>query len=218
MAKTYPINITDISTIPQKIESTYAKSGKSVLVVGISGAPATGKSTLSESLVPKLSLMGLKAQLCPMDGFHYPNAVLEEKGLMSVKGSIETFDVSSLAHLLSKALTPNIEACFWPKYCRELHDPVAEGFLIEPDTQIILLEGNYIYSEDDDWLSVSNLIDLKIFLTASEDVLRERLIARHLAGGKSQQEAHDKTERVDLINALKIKQYESNSHYVIQTH
>jgi hypothetical protein len=218
MVKTYPINIIDTSTIPQMIESAYAKCGKSVLVVGISGAPATGKSTFSELLVSELALLGLKAQLCPMDGFHYPNAVLEQKGLMSVKGSIETFDVSSLIGLLSKALTPSTEAFFWPRYCRELHDPVAKGFLIEPNTQIILLEGNYIYSDDGDWSSVSNLINLKIFLTASDVVLRERLIARHLAGGKSQQEAHDKTERVDLVNALRIKKYESNAHYVIQTH
>ncbi len=211
MVKTYPINIIDTSTIPQMIESAYAKCGKSVLVVGISGAPATGKSTFSELLVAELALLGLKAQLCPMDGFHYPNAVLEQKGLMSVKGSIETFDVTSLAHLLSKAVAPNTDAFFWPKYCRELHDPIAEGFLIEPDTQIILLEGNYIYSTDEDWRPVSDLIDLKIFLTASEEVLRERLISRHLAGGKSKQEALDKTERVDLVNALKIKQYESNA-------
>ncbi|MGF1716679.1 AAA family ATPase [Photobacterium chitinilyticum] len=218
MAKTYPINISDISTIPQLIERTYAESGKPTFVVGISGAPATGKSTLSEQLVSELSQVGLKAQLCPMDGFHYPNKTLKEKGLTAVKGSIETFDVSSLALLLSKILKKDSEAFYWPKYCRELHDPVAEGFLIEPDTQIILLEGNYIYSDQNEWLSVSDLIDLKIFLTASEEVLRERLIARHLAGGKSQQEAFDKTERVDLVNALKIKQYESNAHYVIQTH
>ncbi|EAP95831.1 MULTISPECIES: hypothetical protein [Vibrio] len=218
MAKTYSLTGDDIASVPQLVANTYQESGKQVLVIGISGAPATGKSTLSESLLSGLSQLGFKAQLCPMDGFHYPNSVLKEKGLTSVKGSIETFDVTSLAHLLSEAVTPNTDAFFWPKYCRELHDPIVEGFLIEPDTQIILLEGNYIYSTDEDWRPVSDLIDLKIFLTASEEVLRERLISRHLAGGKSKQEALDKTERVDLVNALKIKQYESNADYVIQTH
>ncbi|CAK2305955.1 Phosphoribulokinase/uridine kinase domain-containing protein [Vibrio crassostreae] len=192
MAKTHSLTVDDIASVPQLVANTYQESGKQILVIGISGAPATGKSTLSESLLSGLSKLGLKAQLCPMDGFHYPNSVLKEKGLTSVKGSIETFDVTSLAHLLSKAVTPN--------------------------TQIILLEGNYIYSTDEDWRPVSDLIDLKIFLTASEEVLRERLISRHLAGGKSKKEALDKTERVDLVNALKIKQYESNADYVIQTH
>ncbi|MGR5360529.1 AAA family ATPase [Vibrio mediterranei] len=218
MAKTYPINISDISAVPELIERTYVESGKPTFVVGISGAPATGKSTLSEMLVSELTRLGLKAQLCPMDGFHYSNKVLKERGLMEIKGSIETFDVSSLARLLSMALKIDGEAFYWPKYCRELHDPVAEGFLIEPDTQIILLEGNYIFSDQNEWQAVSDLIDLKVFLTASEEVLRERLIARHLAGGKPKQEAFDKTERVDLVNALKIKRYETNAHYVIQTH
>lgn len=218
MDKTHSLTIDNITSVPQLVANTYQESGKQILVIGISGAPATGKSTLSESLLSGLSQLGFKAQLCPMDGFHYTNSVLKEKGLTSIKGSIETFDVISLAHLLSKAVSPRTDVFFWPKYCRELHDPIPDGFLIEPDTQIILLEGNYIYSTDEDWQLVSDLIDLKIFLTASEDVLRERLISRHLAGGKSQQEALDKTECVDLINALKIKKYESNADYVIQTH
>ena len=47
------------------------------LVVGITGPPGAGKSTLVTALETALRQRGLLAGIVPMDGFHMSNAVLD---------------------------------------------------------------------------------------------------------------------------------------------
>lgn len=215
------LNILDVETLnelPNLIAQAFEKSNKSIFLVGLSGAPATGKSTTSELLVNGLQNLGYKTQLCPMDGFHFDNDTLEKMNLRSIKGAIETFDVDNFAIMINDLFIQGKKPFYFPIYSRELHNPVAKGFLIESDTQIFIIEGNYIFADHGKWIEISSKLDLKIFLTADENVLRERLIERHMAGGKSIEETMDKVENVDLVNAKKIQQYIPMADYVIKTH
>ncbi len=72
-------------------------------IIGITGPPGAGKSTIAEALVAEL---GDRAILVPMDGFHLPNAQLRELGLRGRKGAPDTFDVVGYVALLTRLRVP----------------------------------------------------------------------------------------------------------------
>ena len=59
-------------------------------ILGLTGAPGAGKSTLAEQLVTALGSDA--AVLVPMDGFHLANEVLIDMGILDRKGAHDTFD------------------------------------------------------------------------------------------------------------------------------
>jgi pantothenate kinase len=72
-------------------------------IVAIAGAPGSGKSTIAARIVDELnSSQRGSAAVVGMDGFHYDDLVLDERGLRARKGAPETFDVAGLEHLLSR--------------------------------------------------------------------------------------------------------------------
>lgn len=66
------------------------------LVVGLTGSVAVGKSTLAEKLHAVLA-DGLTVETVATDGFLFPNAVLEKRGLMNRKGFPESYDREAMA-------------------------------------------------------------------------------------------------------------------------
>ena len=67
-------------------------------VIGIGGSVAAGKSTIARLLQAVLGRWAEhpRVDLVTTDGFLYPNAVLEARGLMSRKGFPESYDVRAL--------------------------------------------------------------------------------------------------------------------------
>lgn len=66
------------------------------MVLGISGAVASGKSTLAEAVVEALVSGGTSAEVVTTDGFLLPNTVLAERGLTMHKGFPDTYDLDAL--------------------------------------------------------------------------------------------------------------------------
>ena len=64
------------------------------VLIGITGAPGAGKSTLAEALVDVLADV---AALVPMDGYHLANEELARLGLSDRKGAPATFDRAGFA-------------------------------------------------------------------------------------------------------------------------
>ncbi len=69
------------------------------LIIGITGAPGAGKSTLAANLV---AAYGPGAVLVCMDGFHLAQQVLDHLGLAEIKGAPETFDAGGYVALLAR--------------------------------------------------------------------------------------------------------------------
>ena len=84
----------------EKLDQDIHKSNKNRYFIAISGPPASGKSTTSEKLHFDLTLKKHKPSILQMDGFHYDNSILKEKGLLSKKGAPETFDVYGLLNFI----------------------------------------------------------------------------------------------------------------------
>lgn len=109
----------------------------SVLVVGLTGSVASGKTTLAENIVAHLST-GLDAAHITTDGFLFPNAVLTERDLMNRKGFPETYDSAAMAAALTDLRKGR--AAF-PIYDHVTYDiaPNDTHELAQPD--VLVLEG-----------------------------------------------------------------------------
>ncbi len=73
-------------------------------MLGITGAPGAGKSTLTELLLPRLrdSLGPEAVGHLPMDGFHLADVQLDRLGRRDRKGAPDTFDVDGYVAALRR--------------------------------------------------------------------------------------------------------------------
>ena len=182
------------------------RKGRRVLAL-LAAPPGAGKSTLAAHLerlsrqtpgVEPLTALG-------MDGFHRRQAYLashtfERDGaavpLSQVKGAPRTFDLDALARALARVAAG--EGCPWPRYDRALHDPVEDG--ARATGEIVLVEGNYLLLDAPGWRNLRGLADYTAFIAADPEHLRRRLVARHVAGGRTPAEAAAFVERSDMAN------------------
>ena len=179
-----------------------AESGRAV--VGITGAPGAGKSTLAAELETALRRRGLLAGSVPMDGFHFSNAVLDELGRHQRKGATDTFDVAGYLAVLDRVRQAAPEGepreVLAPVYRRDLHEPVAAGTRVA-GRGIVVTEGNYLALNSLGWEGARERIDLLIMVEVDEAELIRRLVARHMSFGRHRADAGHWVRAVDLPNA-----------------
>ncbi|GCD91489.1 nucleoside/nucleotide kinase family protein [Nocardioides sp. LS1] len=175
-----------------------------IRLLGITGAPGAGKTTLAAAL-------GLP--VVPMDGFHYADAELVRRGLLDRKGAPETFDAEGYAALLRRVRTGE-PAVVAPMFERDLEQPIA-GAIPVPATGTVVTEGNYLLLDEPRWRAVRAEIDVVWHVEVDEAVRLERLVARHVAFGKTPAEAQAWVERVDQANAALVQAARDRADLVI---
>ena len=181
------------------------------LVVYLAAPPGAGKSTLSAFLshLSETNKDISKIQSIGIDGFHYPQKYIESHTVFrdgkvipmkQVKGSPETYDLHRLTNSI-RALQDNDTK--WPIYDRNLHDVVQDAILVNGD--IVLIEGNWLLLDEVGWRELSTLCDYSIFISADEDMLKERLIQRKIFGGMSPEDAavfYAQSDGVNVVQSL----------------
>ena len=177
--------------VNQLVQRLAADDAPERLVVGLAGAPGSGKSTIAEQLATELKAADVFAGLVAMDGFHLSNAVLDELGRRNRKGAPDTFDVEGYLATLDRVRADGAPQVFAPAYRRDLHESVAAGSIVS-GTGVVVTEGNYLARER---------IDLLIHIDVPEEVLVPRLINRHEDFGKNPLAAGHWVRTVDLPNA-----------------
>ena len=186
--------------VDQLTQRLTADDAPERLVVGLVGAPGSGKSTIAEQLKTDLKAAGVFAGLVAMDGFHLSNAVLDELGRRNRKGAPDTFDVEGYLAPLDRVRADGAPQVFAPAYRRDLHESVAAGSIVS-GTGVVVTEGNYLALETRGWGAARERIDLLIHIDVPEEVLVLRLINRHEEFGKNPLAAGHWVRTVDLPNA-----------------
>jgi pantothenate kinase len=176
-------------------------SGTRRRLLGIAGAPGAGKTTYAERLVAEAAV---PAAYLPMDGFHLADAALRRLGLLDRKGAPETFDAWGYAALLRR-VREETETVWAPGFERDLEQPLAGSIAVGPDARLVVTEGNYLLLDRPEWRAVREALDEVWFLDCPDAVRRPRLVARHVAFGKSRAEAEAWVSRVDDANACLVE-------------
>lgn len=171
-------------------------------LVAIAGAPGSGKSTLADQLADALRAAGQSVSVVPMDGFHLDNAILQARGMLHRKGAPETFDAAGFARMID-ALTQRQDVVI-PTFDRARDIAIAGARIVPADTDVIVVEGNYLLFDDPAWAQLADLWSLSVRLDVPFDVLRARLVQRWLDNGYDAEAAVQKAEGNDLANARRI--------------
>jgi pantothenate kinase len=173
-------------------------------LLGVVGAPGAGKSTIAAALVERLSTEGVTAALVPMDGFHLPQAELVRRGIRDVMGRIDTFDAEGYLALLRRLLDETDREVTAPGFDRSVEEPVADAVLVGPEVELVVTEGNYLLDDEPPWPEIRETLTEVWYVESDEEARLERLLARHVAFGKTEEEARSWMARVDEPNAVRI--------------
>ncbi|WP_237089595.1 nucleoside/nucleotide kinase family protein [Nocardioides dokdonensis] len=164
-------------------------------MLGLTGAPGAGKSTLAARLA---ALTG--AAVVAMDGFHLADVELRRRGLLGRKGAPETFDAEGYAALLARVRLrePLVMA---PAFERDLEQPLAGAVPVPGSADQVVTEGSYLLLDEPRWAAVRARLDTVWHVHLDRDLRRDRLLARHVTFGKTPAEARAWVESVDDPNA-----------------
>ncbi|HEY3752628.1 MAG TPA: nucleoside/nucleotide kinase family protein [Pseudonocardiaceae bacterium] len=167
-------------------------------ILGITGAPAAGKSTLASRLVAALDGRAVEVG---MDGFHYAQRELARLGRTERKGAPDTFDADGYVALLKRLRVAGPDVVYAPEFRRDLEEPVGSAVPVRPEVPLVVTEGNYLLLADGPWAQVRPLLDEVWFLAPPEDERMARLVARHQRFGRTEEEAKARALGSDQANA-----------------
>lgn len=111
-------------------------------VIGVAGSVAVGKSTTARILQALLARSEgtPRVELVATDGFLYPLAELEARGIVGRKGFPESYDTRALVQFVAdlKAGHPEVSA---PVYSHVSYDIVPGEFQVVRQPEIVIIEG-----------------------------------------------------------------------------
>ena len=171
-------------------------------ILGITGPPAAGKSTLAQRLREEL---GAAAAYVPLDGFHLAHQLLVDSGLVERKGAPDTFDAAGYVALLRRLRDPAEGAVYAPRFDRDIEDSIANATPVPPDVPLVITEGNYLLLRSGPWAQVAGLLDEVWYIDLAEETRLRRLISRHMEFGRDSAEARDRATGSDQRNAVLIE-------------
>jgi type I pantothenate kinase len=149
-------------------------------LVAVTGGVAAGKSTVAEELRAQLADRWTVA-VVSTDGFLFPNAELDRRGLAGRKGYPETYDLERLARFLRDARAGTEVRV--PVYSHVTYDIVPGEPQVVPRTDVLIVEGLPVLQPE-----VADSFDLSIYVDADEADLERWYVERFLA---LREAAHD---------------------------
>lgn len=205
-----------LTTIDEVVDAIRGArvAGRSA-VIGITGSPGAGKTTISTEVVERLAP---DAALLSQDGFHQPQARLVELGRRDRMGAPDTFDLIEFLSALTALNTTTDPGRAWsaPVFDRAIEEAVPDAYPIPFGTPFVVVEGNYLLLDSGGWEHAAPLLDLTFFIDADRDIRLERLIARHEHYGKTPEAAREWALGSDERNAAVIEPTIARADHIIR--
>lgn len=173
------------------------------LLLGITGAPGSGKSTFAAWLQQQFGPG--QAVVVPMDGFHLGNAIIEGTPLRQRKGAIDTFDAGGYLSLLRRLVRRDEPVVYAPEFRRTLDEPVAASIAIPAEVPLVITEGNYLLAEQEPWKDIRAQLDEVWFVDVPPPLRLSRLVERHVSFGMERAAAEAWATGPDEANAVLIE-------------
>jgi type I pantothenate kinase len=159
------------------------KTAKTPFIIGIAGSVAVGKSTVARLLKELMSRWDgtPKVELVTTDGFLYPNAELERRGILDRKGFPESYDRKRLLKFVSD-IKSGVERVTAPVYSHLSYD-IVEGEFEEVRTpDVLILEGLNVLQPPaiGQELALSDFFDFTIYIDANPNTIEDWYLSRFL--------------------------------------
>lgn len=159
------------------------RTAKTPFIIGIAGSVAVGKSTVARLLKELMSRWEgtPRVELVTTDGFLYPNAELERRGILDRKGFPESYDRKRLLKFVSDVKS-GVESVTAPVYSHLSYD-IVEGELEEVRTpDVLILEGLNVLQPPaiGQELALSDFFDFTIYIDANPKTIESWYLSRFL--------------------------------------
>ncbi|MCB1299175.1 MAG: type I pantothenate kinase [Microthrixaceae bacterium] len=153
-------------------------------VIGVAGSVAVGKSTIARLLRELLSRWSdtPRVELVTTDGFLYPNAELERRGIMDRKGFPESYDRRALLEFLT-AVKSGQDEVRAPFYSHMRYDIVPDAHVVVRRPDVVIVEGLNVLAPPPtpNDVAVSELFDFSIFVDAATANIEHWYVERFMA-------------------------------------
>lgn len=161
------------------------RDSKMPFIIGVAGSVAVGKSTTARVLQALLARWPNhpRVDLVTTDGFLWPNAELERRGVMNRKGFPESFDTNRLLNFLADVKSGR-EVAEAPVYSHFHYDIIPDETVAVRSPDILIVEGLNVLQparlpRDGEAIPfVSDFFDFSIYIDAEISVIREWYLAR----------------------------------------
>jgi len=156
-------------------------------VIGVAGSVAVGKSTTARILRELLARWPgtPRVELLTTDGFLYPNAELDRRGLLQRKGFPESYDRRSLLRFVAEVKSGNEEVCA-PVYSHLMYDIVPGERIVvrRPDVLIVeglnVLQAPRVRADGRTGVAVSDFFDFSVYVDARKENIKRWYVERFL--------------------------------------
>ncbi len=195
-----PAEVREVYLPLSRLLSTYAENTKRLgvesaaflgesdsttpFVLGVAGSVAVGKSTIARLLRELMSRWPgtPRVELVTTDGFLYPNAELERRGIMHRKGFPESYDRRALVKFLIDVKSGAAEARA-PFYSHVRYDIMPDAQVVVRRPDVVIVEGLNVLQPppSPNEVAVSDLFDFSVYIDADADHISQWFVSRFLA-------------------------------------
>jgi type I pantothenate kinase len=157
------------------------RAKRTPFVIGVAGSVAVGKSTVSRLLRELLARWEgtPNVALITTDGFLYPNAELEARGIMHRKGFPESYDRMALLKFVAdvKSGLPSVSA---PVYSHLYYDIIPGQRAVVESPDVLIVEGLNVLQQPgaDQAVALSDYFDFKIYVDAQPKDIKQWFLDR----------------------------------------
>ena len=173
---------TSTQALHRNTEGFYgARAQRTPFIIGIAGSVAVGKSTAARLLRELMTRWEgtPKVELVTTDGFLYPNAELERRGLLAKKGFPESYDRKRLLQFIAdiKSGKTGVTA---PVYDHLIYDIIPDEFATVNAPDVLIVEGLNVLQPPSagQEVALSDYFDFSIYIDADPATIKEWYLSR----------------------------------------